>query len=264
MLTLFIAFIVGIATGIVSAHNWGSTWGIIFGAVAVMIVQLAIGLIVRKKINGVNLQIQEIMTEAQKHINRKVRAFQQKPQSSHKAIQKILEKDQYDYIRKVIEKTDDLKRYSKWNLLMNKQISTMKLIYHYQLREFDKVDELLASALYFDPRAVAIKIARMFKRDEKGIDKFFARKVKKFKGDNATIIYALYSWILVKREKYDDAIKVLVEAKARTGNQVIAANWEAIANGNHKQFSNANLGDEWYSLYLEEPRIKTQKQRRAF
>ena len=32
-------------------------------------------------------------------------------------------------------------------------------------------------------------------------------------------------------------------------------------NGKEKQFSNAGFGDIWYALYLEEPKVKPQRQR---
>ena len=43
-------------------------------------------------------------------------------------------------------KFSSLEAYKKWNLLMDKQISTMKLQFNYQLKEFEIVDEVIAKA----------------------------------------------------------------------------------------------------------------------
>ena len=37
-------------------------------------------------------------------------------------------------------------------------------------------------------------------------------------------------------------------------------NCDRLVNGKYKHFNNAGLGDLWYSLYLEEPKIKPQRQ----
>jgi len=264
MLTLIIALGTGALVGFFSYNQWGYTWGVVFGVASMVIIQLAVGLIVRKKVNGINAAIQEIMQEAQKVINRKIQAFQRKPIGSPQMMQKQLEKEQQEYLRKAVDKLEDMRPLCKWQILFSKQLCTMKMIYHYQLKDFDKVDEFIPKALYFDSRAVAIKMARMYKKKEEGIEKVFKKKSKKFKGGNATILYALYSWILMKQDKTDEALKVLIEGKDKTSNETIIHNWEALANGQPKQFSNSGLGDDWYSLYLEEPKVKAQKQRRAF
>lgn len=264
MLTLLIALVVGLATGFSAYHFWGVVWGIVFGFIGVIAAQLLTGLVIRKKINRINGEIQEIMMDAQKQINRKVQMFQQKPHGDVKGMQKLLEKEQENHIREALKATDRLQPFCKWNLLLDRQIATMKMMYCYQLKEFNKVDELMPKVMFFDPRALAIKLARMYKKNADGIDKLFQRKARRCKGESATLLYALYSWILVKQQRIDDAIKVLVDGKSKTGSEVLASNWEHLVNGRIKQFSNAGLGDEWFALYLEEPKIKAQKARRQF
>lgn len=100
----------------------------------------------------------------------------------------------------------------------------------------------------------------MYKRNEEGIDKFFNKKAARFKGEQALLPYALYSWILVKQERIDDAIKVLNQAKIKTSdNEVIVKNWEMLVNNKVKHFSNSLLGEQWYSLMLEEPKMPKQQ-----
>ena len=99
----------------------------------------------------------------------------------------------------------------------------------------------------------------MYKNQDPKCEKYLARKCRRFKGDDAVLLYALYSWILVKGEKYEMASAVLAQAKNRIDNPVLNANRENLVNGKVKHFSNANLGEAWYSLYLEEPKIKQQR-----
>jgi len=56
-----------------------------------------------------------------------------------------------------------------------------------------------------------------------------------------------------------------VEAKKVTDHPAVVENWDRLVNGKVKHFSNAALGDSWYSLYLETPKIKQQRvQQRPF
>ena len=57
------------------------------------------------------------------------------------------------------------------------------------------------------------------------------------------------------------ALAALVAAKKLSDNPTLIANYERLVNGKEKHFSNADLGELWYSLYLEEPKIKVQQQR---
>ena len=96
----------------------------------------------------------------------------------------------------------------------------------------------------------------MYKHKDPKIDKFFRWKCSRLKADAAVLPFALYSWILVKENRIDDAIKVLNDAKAKTSNETLARNREALQNGKIKQFSNAPLGEIWYALMLEEPKMQ--------
>ena len=42
---------------------------------------------------------------------------------------------------------------------------------------------------------------------------------------------------------------------------MLKQNHEHLMNNRAKNFSNANLGDKWYSLFLEEPKIHRPRQR---
>ena len=137
----------------------------------------------------------------------------------------------------------------------------MRMQFYYQLKEFDKVDKLIPKSMYLESTSVAMKMARQYKNNNKHYKKTFKKKIRKYKSDNAILLYALYSWILVKTGEIDEAIKVLQKGKKVTDNETIARNWENLVNGKIKKFSNAGIGDQWYSLYLEEPKTQKPKQK---
>ncbi len=179
----------------------------------------------------------------------------------------VLEKEQDDGIRKAIEACDWFQPFFKWNLILKRQTNTMKMAFYYQLKEFDKVDELLPQCLLMDSQSTAMKLARMYKRKDPGLDKFFRKKCSGTKGQNAVLLFSLYAWILVKQDRIADALKVLVDARKKTDNEVINSNWEHLVNNRNKHFSNSGLGETWYALALEEmktPKVKQQHQMRGF
>ena len=65
----------------------------------------------------------------------------------------------------------------------------------------------------------------------------------------------------MKEGEPEKARQLLNKAKEATGNETFAQNWERLSNDKAKNFSNAGLGEEWYSLYLENP--PQPKQQRA-
>jgi len=264
MFTLGISIILALIAGYASYLEYSQAWAITITVGTFAVCWIGIGLFVRHKINKVNGMIQDQMGEAQKKINRKLQMFQNRPGSNVKSVQKTLEKDQNDAIAVALQTTHRIDRYFKWNFLLKKQITTMRMMFYYQMKNFKKVDELLPGCMFLDPRASAFKIARMYKRKDAGIDKFFAKKGKRLKGENAALLYGLYSWILVKSDKADEALKLLTTARKKINHPTIVENREKLANGKIKQFSNSGLGELWYSLYLEEPKVKQQKMRRKF
>jgi len=120
--------------------------------------------------------------------------------------------------------------------------------------------------MVFDPMIAAMKMARYYKRGlNDKVTKVYNSGIKRFKGDKKIILYALYSWILVKENKIEDAVVVLDEGKTKTDSPVLKENWEHLANNRVKRFSNAGLGDIWYSLNLEDiKQIRVRQQATPF
>ena len=118
--------------------------------------------------------------------------------------------------------------------------------------------------MMMDPMAAAMRIARCYQNDDlEGAKKVYRRRIRWSRGDSGTLLYGLMSWIYVKVGEPDEARRVLLKAKKATGDATIIRNWEHLANQRVKSFSNAGLGDAWYSLYLETPPMPKQQRVRG-
>ncbi len=229
-----------------------------------------IGFLVRKKVTSLQDELQQIMTVAQQRMNRKIQQFQSKPNGNIKLIQRQLEEGQQAACKEALEFTRRLEPFKKWGLMMNRQIETMRLQFHYQLKEFEQVDALFSKAgllkgpIMMEPMMIAMKMARQYKnKDVAGAEKTFKRRIKWFRGNRGTLLYGLMSWIFMKQKESEKARQLLNKAKDITSDKTLASNWELLSNCKDKSFSNAGLGDEWYSLYLENPPTPKQQRMRG-
>lgn len=266
MITLIIACCAGFGTYATLANTTelNTFWCGTFGFLAVILIQLGSGLFFRKKVNAITQEIQQAIITGQEKISRKANMFQQRPAGGIKHMQMLLERDQHASLRTAIELTNKLEPYFPWSLLLKKQANTMRMQFYYQLGEFNKVDELMPDCILLEPLTVAMKMARQYKNNDPALEKTFKSKIRKFKGDDGVILYAIYSWILLKRDQKDKAFELLTKAKEKTENEVILKNWEMLANDKVSSFSNSGLGDEWYSLRLETPKTPKQKMKKRF
>ena len=151
----------------------------------------------------------------------------------------------------------------RWNLMLAKQVNTMRMCYLYMQKKFDQVDALLPKCLFIDAESSCMNMARMYvnKADDKVLDKFYRKKARALKDEGLALMVCTYAWILVKRERYDDAAKALNDAKLRSkDNPVVIKNWEMLVNGKPKHFSNTQLGDQWFALQLETPKTPKMQQ----
>lgn len=270
MLSLLISALVAIALAGASIASQFSTGTMVFFSLAGFTgTFFLVGFLVRKKMSVAQSALQESMEAGQRRIQRKVQQFQNKPGGNIKQIQRQIEIDQQAMLKQGLELTKGLEPFRKWSVLTGRQIATMRMQFHYQLKEFDKVDEVLATCGFFrgpmmmDRMAVAMRMARCYKNDDlAGAKKLYKRKIMWFRGDRGTLLYGLMSWIYVKVGEPDEARQVLLKAKEATGVETFTKNWDHLSNDRAKSFSNAGLGDEWYSLYLENPPpVKQQRMR---
>jgi hypothetical protein len=175
-------------------------------------------------------------------------------------MQRQLEADQQAVYKQGLDFTRRLEPFRKWSLMMGRQIATMRMQFLYQMKEFEQVDEILATGgflrgpMMMEPMTVAMKMARQYKkRDIAGVEKTFKRHRKWFRGDRGTLLYGVMTWVLVKEGEIEKARELLAKAKEVTGHAAFSHNGEQLANNRVKNYSNSGLGEEWYSLYLEKP-----------
>ena len=264
MLTVLINAVFGVllivALGMTGAANWG--WSVFWGVLAFVAGQGGSGYLIQKRLKAAMGGVQKILEDGQKRLQLKVNQWQMRPPGSIKQAQQEIEREQRMFVEKALEESKGLERFNRWAPLMGRQIATMRIQLYWMLKEFKKVDELLPKALIVDPLMAAIKIARMHMKGEDGIEKVFRKHTARLRYGQGALLYGLYAWILVQKNDLAGAHKVLIEACEKMENDTMKKNREHLANNRVGHFSNAGLGDEWYALHLEQPKVKMQRQSR--
>lgn len=264
--TLMLTMIISLALGVLvfASTRFGAEfstgWAVACAILSMFIFQLAAALLIRRAVNARNLQIQAIIMDVQKRLEAKQQHFMRHPLGSQKIMMQQLEQEQTAGLERALAACDIFKPLYIWNFLLAKQINTMKMAFLFQLKRFDDVDAIMPKCLFLEPQAVCMKMVRLYKKNDPALDKFFRKKGATLKKDNCVLPALLYAWILLKQGKNDDAFTVLTNAKKKSENPVLVANWEALANGKIKQFSNAGLGEAWYALGLEMPKMQRVQQ----
>lgn len=271
MFTLLISLIAagaGVGAGI--AGGAGTAASVWIGIAAFAAAQLIAGLVVRRQAKKIQDQLQEMMLDGQKQMNRKIQQFQSRPSGNIKQIQRQLEKDQQALVTEALAFVDRFEPFRKWSLFMGRQIATMRLQFAYQLKDFEQVDRILSKGGLFsgpimmEPVMVAMKMARQYKNGEyEHLEKTFKRRIRWYRGSRGTLLYGVMSWVYMKQGDPDKARHLLIKAKEKTGDETLARNLEMLANNKISHFSNDGLGDEWFGLYLEKPPTPKQKRVRG-
>ncbi len=264
MYTILLSVMLGvlIAVGLRSSELlglWGSTS---LGVLGTLIVYGLAAWRLRHSLTRHMTTIQEIMLAGQKQLQARIQQLQSRPTGNPKQMMQELEKFQKGLIRKALEATAALEPYQPWIPLMSRQIATMRMQFHYQLQEFDQVDALLPKCLMLEPLSMAMRIAHMHRRksDLSAIRKVFDRSVARLKYNQGALLYSLMAWILLQNQREEEAHTLLVDACKNTENETIKKNRDRLANQKAREFSNAGLGDEWYALFLEQPKIQSRRQ----
>ena len=268
MITLLIA--IAVASGVFSVFHFavglGLGWSITLGVVSFIAFQVIVGLQLRKRVMRDMERVQAILLDGQKKIQAKTQAWQWRPPSSVAAAQKEIFADTKVFVKEALAQTETLRRYRLWVPMIDRQIATAQLQLNWMVKDFKRVDELMPKALMMDPAMVAMKLARlqMLNAPTAEIAKAYEKGVRRFKYNQAVLPAACYTWILVKRGETDAAFKALTAALKNSDNEVLKANHVHLMNDRPAHFTNSGLGDQWYSLMLEEPKIKTQRQRSVY
>jgi len=250
----------------------GASWGMdMFGAVGSLVValggfaagQIAGGLFVQRKVKTGMEQVQQVLVEAKKTMEAKSRRWMTRPPDSVKSAQAEMAAEQRKYVLLALERTEALHRFDRWVPMMRRQIATAQFQLFWMIREWRKVDDLMDKALFLDPTMSAMKMARLHMKGEplETIEKVYAKALRRLRYNQNVLVAATWSWILVQKGEVDRAFKALNEALKNSDDATLKANREALANNRVAHFNNSGIGETWYALGLEEPKVKMQRQR---
>ena len=263
MLTLIISFLIGSTCAWAVSRDHGMTAGIFSGLGVMLVFQIISGLLLRRMVNKKQMAVQDILVDAQNRIQKQLNLFQKRPPSSQNAARQTLEKIQNEAARKALAATDEFKPYYIWNIMLKKQINTMKMQLLFQLGEYKKVDEILPKCFLLDQQSLAIKLVRMYRNNDEKLDSFFLKRCSRTKGEARAFLCSVYAWMKVKQQQPEKALEALNLAKKVSDNPTVMSNIEHIANGRLRHYTNNGFGDAWYALGLEEPKaVKPQRQMR--
>ena len=239
-------------------------WIVLLAVLGFILVQIAVSLLLRAKMNKISMNLQQIMMGTQKNLERIQQTFMRQHNANQVMFRMQMEAEQKRGIEAAIQLCDDFKPLCKWNLMIKKQMNTMKMAFNYQIKNWEEVDKLLPGCVFMDPQTVCMKLVRMYKNKDESLDKFYKKGTRLLRKENLVLPAATYSWILLKLNKKEEALKVLNEALKKTESAVLSQNRDAIVNNKMKNFSNAELAESWYVLGLEEPKPQRIQQRVAY
>ena len=268
MVTLILAIAVG-GGGFSLAYfvgDWGLGWSIFAGVASFGAFQAVAGILIQKRVKAEMEKVQAILLEGQKAIQAKTARWQFRPPSSIAAAQREIFEDTKVFVREALAQTDALRRFKPWVPMMERQIATAKLQLSWMVKDFKSVDALMPKAICVDPMLSCIKMARMFmlEKPTAEIEKVYKKAVGRTRYNGNVLLAATMSWIQVQRNDADGAFKTLTEALKKSDNETLKRNHETLMNNRVAHFTNSALGDQWYSLLLEEPKMHAQRQRSVY
>ena len=268
MIILIAAFAAG--CGGFAAARWGFGagigWSVFWGILSLVVAQFALGFLVQRRVKAVMNAVQSILLAGQKRLQQKMLRWQMRPPGSVQAAQKEIFADTKVFVQDALAKVDELNRFRWLVPMMDRQIATAKVQLAWMVKDFKTVDALMPKVLLVDPMMTAIKIARLHMTggDFKDIEKLYRKGVGRVRYNGNVLLAAEMSWIQVKRGDADGAFKTLTEALKKSDDATLKRNHECLMNNRVGHFSNSGLGDQWYSLLLEEPKVHVQRQRSVY
>ena len=268
MITLMIAILFACG-GFSAAYyeaDWGLGWSIFCGVLAFVAFQGIVGWFLQRRVKREMERVQSILLNGQKRLQQKMQRWQFRPQGSIQAMKNEVFGDTKVFVREALAQTETLRKYRFWVPMMMRQIATAQLQLNWMIKEFKAVDRLMPKAILVDPTLSAIKMARLYMLDRpiEEIRKVYKKGVRRVRYNGNVLLAATMSWIEVQKGDIDGAFKTLTEALKKSDNETLKANHERLMNNQVGRFSNSGVGDTWYSLYLEEPKVHTQRPRGAY
>ena len=268
MITIIIA--VAASCGVYSALHYAADWSILWSVVSAVgafaIFQIFFSLFIRKKIMAEMQSVQMILAEGQKKIQAKVQRWQLRPPGSIQAAQKEIADDMRVFVKAALDATEGLSKYRLFVPMIERQKATAQFQLNWMIKDFAKCDALMPKIIMADPTLAAMKMARMYmlKKPIEEITAVYNKAARRVRYNQNVLLAACYTWILVKSEKIDEAFKAITEALKSSDNATLKSNHELLMNNRSAHFSNSGLGDQWYQLHLEEPKVKMQRQRSVY
>lgn len=265
MLSLTIALAcgasIGLALGLTGAMGCG--WSVFFGILAFVVVQATIGIVMQRKVKVAMKAVEQTLLEGQKALQAKTQRWQVRPPSSLQAAQREIAADQRKFVEAALALTEPLHRFDRWIPMMKRQIATAQFQLHWMVKDYAKCDALMDKALFVESTMYAMKMARMYTlgKPTDDIRKVYAKGSRRLRYNQNVLIAAAWTWILIRRNEVDAAFKALNDALKNSDDATLKANRDALANNRPAHFTNSALGDQWWALGLEEPKVKMQRQR---
>jgi hypothetical protein len=250
--------------------NWavdmGLGWSIFMGVAGAVVSQVLVGGFIQKRVKRDMESVQAVLVEGQKKLQAKMQRWQMRPPGSLQAAQKEIAADTQVFVKEALARTGVLEKYRRWVPMMDRQIATARLQLSWMIKDFRAVDALMPKALLIDPTMAAIKMSRMQMTgaDIGEIRKLYRKASSRVRYNQNVLLAAAMSWIEIKRGDVDGAFKTLTEALKKSDNETLKQNHAHLMNNRPAHFSNSGLGEQWYSLLLEEPKVRMQRQRQAF
>ena len=242
------------------AFGLGTGWSVFVGILGFGVVQGVAGVLLQKRIRREMEVVQRIIVEGQKKLQTKINRWQLRPPGSLKAAQKEIMDDTKVFVREALAEVEKLSKYRWWVPMIDRQKATATMQLSWMIKDFKTVDRVMPKALFLEPTSVAMKMARMYMTEAptEEIAKVYRKGVRRLRYNQNVLLAATWSWILLKRNGEKDeggsAFEALTEALKSSDNEILKRNHECLMNKRLAHFTNSGLGDQWYSLLLEEPR----------
>jgi len=265
-LTIAIAVACGSFYAAYSVADFGLGWSIFDGILAFGLFQGVFVFLLQRRVKADMERVQSILMMGQKKLQMKMQKWQFRPPGSIQAAQKEIAADTRIFVNEALTETEKLRKYRLWVPMMERQIATAQFQLNWMIKNFSAVDKLAAKALFIDPTMAAMKMARAYMKgdDIQEIEKIYETAVSRVKYNGNVLLAATMSWIEVQKGDTDAAFKTLTQALKKSDNETLKRNHECLMNNRLGHFSNSGIGDAWYSLFLEEPKVHMQRPRQVY
>ena len=241
-------------------------WAAVWFAASFLLCMGGIGWLVRRRVAKVMTAIQEKLSAGQADMQARISAWQARPKGDPRSFMESVRKRQEGLAHEALDMTRGLDPWRHWVPFFQRQINTTRMQFWYQLKRFDKVDELLPKCLVLDPFSASMKLARQFATGKElgEMEKTYRRARARLRYNQSALLSSVMSWIYLRRDRPDAAYELVDKACHDNNvdeepNAALARNRDALANNRLRQFSNAAFGDAWYALMLEEPRVRVER-----